>query len=36
MKAAPIGIRGNSVNCNYGFGGWFAWNGRVLTKLLVE
>ena len=31
-KRFQLGFGGNSVNCNYGFGGWFAWNGRVLDQ----
>ncbi len=29
-KRFQLGNSGNSVNCNYGLGGWFAWEGRVL------
>jgi hypothetical protein len=31
-KRFQLGVGGNSVNCNYGFGGWFAWSGRVLGE----
>jgi hypothetical protein len=31
-KRFQLGAGGNSVNCNYGFGGWFAWSGRVLGE----
>lgn len=31
-KRFQLGEGGNSVNCNYGFGGWFAWSGRVLGE----
>ena len=32
FKRFQFGQGGNSVNCNYGLGGWFAWNGRVLGE----
>lgn len=31
-KRFQLGFGGNSVNCNYGFGGWFAWSGLVLNQ----
>lgn len=31
-KRFQLGGGGNSVNCNYGFGGWFAWSGLVLNQ----
>jgi len=31
-KRFQLGAGGNSVNCNYGFGGWFAWSGRVFGE----
>ena len=31
-KRFQLGAGGNSVNCNYGFGGWFAWSGMVLNQ----
>ena len=31
-KRFQLGAGGNSVNCNYGFGGWFAWSGLVLNQ----
>ena len=31
-KRFQLGLGGNSVNCNYGFGGWFAWSGLVLDQ----
>ena len=31
-KRFQLGAGGNSVNCNYGFGGWFAWTGKVLNQ----
>ena len=33
-KRFQLGAGGNSVNCNYGFGGWFAWSGRVLDEVV--
>lgn len=33
-KRFQLGAGGNSVNCNYGFGGWFAWSGRVLGEVV--
>jgi hypothetical protein len=32
FKRFQFGQGGNSVNCNYGLGGWFAWSGRVLGE----
>jgi hypothetical protein len=29
-KRFQLGQGGNSHNCNYGFGGWFAWQGTLL------
>lgn len=31
-KRFQIGSSGNSVNCNYGMGGWFSWSGKVLGE----
>ena len=31
-KRFQFGDGGNSVNCNYGLGGWFAWSGNVLGE----
>jgi len=31
-KRFQLGMGGNSVNCNYGLGGWFSWNGQVLGQ----
>lgn len=31
-KRFQIGLSGNSVNCNYGMSGWFAWSGQVLGQ----
>ena len=30
-KRFQLGVGGNSHNCNYGFGGWFAWSGTLLN-----
>ena len=30
-KRFQLGEGGNSHNCNFGFGGWFAWNGTLLN-----
>ena len=30
-KRFQLGMGGNSHNCNYGFGGWFAWSGTLLN-----
>ena len=30
-KRFQLGAGGNSHNCNYGFGGWFAWSGTLLN-----
>jgi hypothetical protein len=30
-KRFQLGTGGNSHNCNYGFGGWFAWSGTLLN-----
>lgn len=28
-KRFQLGTGGNTFNCNYGFGGWFAWQGQI-------
>ena len=30
-KRFQLGTGGNSHNCNFGFGGWFAWSGTLLN-----
>jgi hypothetical protein len=30
-KRFQLGLGGNSHNCNFGFGGWFAWSGTLLN-----
>jgi len=34
-KRFQLGIGGNSVNCNYGLGGWFAWEGAILGQSVM-
>lgn len=32
FKRFQLGPSGNSVNCEFGLGGWFAWSGQVLGQ----
>ena len=34
-KRFQLGPGGNSVNCEYGLGGWFAWEGEVLGQSVM-
>lgn len=34
-KRFQLGVGGNSVNCNYGLGGWFAWEGDILGQSVM-
>ena len=34
-KRFQLGQGGNGVNCEYGLGGWFAWEGEVLGQSVM-
>ena len=34
-KRFQLGVGGNGVNCNYGLGGWFAWEGHLLGQSVM-
>ena len=34
-KRFQCGVGGNGVNCEYGLGGWFSWEGAILGQTVM-